>query len=64
MFSTNDQFSKASLSGFEAALRVAQISLDSAERLVKLNLEASKQTLEENVKIAKALAESSDPQQA
>jgi hypothetical protein len=37
MFNTNDQLSKVSLSGFEAALRVAQISLDSAERLVKLN---------------------------
>ncbi|MBA4707574.1 phasin [Aquitalea sp. FJL05] len=64
MFNTNDQLSKISLSGFEAALRVAQISLDSAERLVKLNLEASKQTLEENVKVAKALAGAGDAQEA
>lgn len=64
MFNNNEQFSKLSLTGVEAVLRFAQISLDSAERLVKFNLESSKQSLEENVKVAKELSTVSDPQQA
>ena len=63
MFNTNDQLSKISLSGFEAALRVAQISLDSSERLIKYQFELSKQTLEDNVQLAQDLAGLSDTQQ-
>lgn len=61
MFPVNEQLSKLSANGFEQALRLAQISLDSAERLVRLQLEASKQALEENVQLARELAGVKDP---
>ncbi|WP_280954984.1 phasin family protein [Paludibacterium denitrificans] len=53
MVASNDQFTKFSLTGFENALRFAQISLDGTERLFKFNLDSAKQSLEENVQAAK-----------
>ena len=64
MTTSNEQFAKLSANGFEAAFRVAQITLDSAERFAKLSLELSKQTLEENVKLARELGSVKDPQEA
>lgn len=64
MTTSNEQFAKLSANGLEAAFRVAQITLDSAERFAKLSLELSKQTLEENVKLARELSEVKDPQEA
>lgn len=64
MTTSNEQFAKLSANGLEAAFRVAQITLDSAERFAKLSLELSKQTLEENVKLARELGDVKDPQEA
>ncbi|HJV06539.1 MAG TPA: phasin family protein [Chromobacteriaceae bacterium] len=64
MVASNDQFTKFSLTGFENALRFAQISLDGTERLFKFNLDSAKQSLEENVQAAKDLAAATDPQDA
>lgn len=63
MNATTEQFSKFSLGNYEAALRIAQITLDSTERLMKYNLDLSKQSLEENVRFARELSTTTDPQE-
>ena len=64
MNATTEQISKFSLGNYEAALRIAQITLDSTERLVKFNLELSKQSLEDNARFARELSGCTDAQGA
>lgn len=64
MFNVNEQFNQFTLGNLEASLRMAQLTLDSAEKLVKFQLETSKQALEENAKAARELGTATNPQEA
>lgn len=63
MFKSPEKFSELGKSGIEAALRVAQISMEGAERLARLQLETARQFMEDNVKNAQALSDPSSPDQ-
>lgn len=62
MFTSQEDFSKASLGNIDAALRLGHVSLNGIERLVRLNLELSKQMLEDQVATVRELSGSKDPQ--
>ncbi len=58
------QLSEIAASNVEAALRLAQISLDSFEKLTQLNLATTKQHIDAAVKNTQALTHVKDVQQA
>lgn len=57
MYQTPDRIMQLSKAGFEAALNVANITLQSTERLLDLNLKTAKEALDESLRSAKALTE-------
>jgi phasin family protein len=58
----HDRLVQLSKSSIEAALTVANITLQSTERLLDLNLKAAKETLDESLRNAKALSEAKNVQ--
>lgn len=56
MVQTSDQFMQIGKSSLEAALTLANITLESTERLMDLQLRTAKQTLEQSIRGAQALS--------
>lgn len=62
MYQAPDQFMQIGKSSIEAALTVANITLQSTERLLDLNLKTAKEALDESMRSAKALSEAKNVQ--
>lgn len=62
MYQAPDQFMQFGKSSIEAALNVANITLQGTERLLDLNLKAAKDALDQSMRSAKALAEAKNVQ--
>jgi phasin family protein len=62
MYQTPEQFMQISTSNLEAALSLANITLQSTERLLDLNLKTAKQALDEGLRSAKTLADAKNVQ--
>jgi phasin family protein len=62
MYQTPDRFLQLGTSSIEAALTVANITLQSTERLLDLNLKTAKEALDESLRNAKALTEAKNVQ--
>ncbi len=63
MYPTPDRFMQLGKSSVEAALTVANITLQSTGRLLDLNLKTAKEALDESMRGAKALAEARNVQE-
>ena len=63
MYPTPDRFMILGKSSIEAALTVANITLQSTGRLLDLNLRTAKEALDESVRSAKTLAEAKNVQE-
>ena len=59
-----EQFSELHRKNMEAAMRLAQMSIESSQRIVALQVEVAKTLFQDSVDNAKALATVKDPQQA
>lgn len=64
MASKPEQFSELHRKNMEAAIRLAQKSIESSQRIVALQVEVAKTLFQDSVDNAKALAAAKDPQQA
>ena len=64
MADKSEQFSELHRKNMEAAMRLAQMSIDSSQRIVALQVEVAKTLFQDSVDNAKALAAAKDPQQA
>jgi len=62
MYQTPDRFMQIGKSSIEAALTVANITLQSTERLLDLNLKTAKEALDESMRSARALTEAKNVQ--
>jgi phasin family protein len=62
MDQTSDRFLQLGKSSIEAALTVANITLQSTERLLDLNLKTAKEALDESLRSAKSLTEAKNVQ--
>ena len=62
MDQTSDRFMQLGKSSIEAALSLANITLQSTERLLDLNLKTTKEALDESLRNAKALTEAKNVQ--
>lgn len=62
MLKTPEELTEFSRDNLESAIRLAQISMQSAERLVRLQLEAGRMFVEENSRNVKSLAAAKTPQ--
>jgi phasin family protein len=63
MYQTPDQFMQIGKSSIEAALTVANITLQSTERLLDLNLKTAKEALVQGIRSARALTEAKNVQE-
>lgn len=63
MYQSPEQFLQFGKSSLEAALSLANITLQSTERLVGLQLKTAKEALDESIKNAKALSDVKNPQE-
>ena len=59
-----EQFSELHRKNMEAAMRLAQMSIENSQRIVALQVEVAKTLFQDSVDNAKALATVKDPQQA
>ena len=62
MTSTNDQFTELQRKNMEAAMRLAQVSLDQSQRIMALQAELAKRLFDDGLANAKALAAAKSPQ--
>ncbi|MGH8727729.1 MAG: phasin family protein [Burkholderiales bacterium] len=62
MLKTPQELTELSRGNLESAMRLAQISMHSAEKLVRLQLEAGRMFVEENSRNAKSLAAAKTPE--
>lgn len=63
MYQSPEQFMQFSKSSLEAALSLANITLQGTERLVGLQLKTAKEALDESIRNAKALADAKNVQE-
>ena len=59
-----EQFSELHRKNMEAAMKLAQMSIENSQRIVALQVEVAKSLFQDSVDNAKALAAAKDPQQA
>ncbi|HUY01744.1 MAG TPA: phasin family protein [Rhodocyclaceae bacterium] len=59
-----EQFSELHRKNMEAAMQLAQMSIENSQRIVTLQVEVAKALFQDSVDNAKALAAAKDPQQA
>lgn len=59
-----EQFTELHRKNMEAAMRLAQMSIENSQRIVTLQVEVAKTLFQDSVDNAKALAAAKDPQQA
>lgn len=64
MASSPDQFNEMQKKNFEAAMRLAQISIENSQRIVEMQVETAKSLFEEGVQNARVLSTVTDPQEA
>ena len=64
MVSKPEQYSELQRKNMEAAMKLAQMSIENSQRIVALQVEAAKDLFQGSIDTAKALAEVKDPQQA
>ncbi len=64
MAAKQEQFSELHRKNMEAAMRLAQMSIENSQRMVALQVEVAKALFQDSVDNAKALASAKDPQQA
>ena len=59
-----EQFSELHRKNMEAAMKLAQMSIENSQRILALQVDAAKKLFQESVQSAKALTSVKDPQQA
>lgn len=59
-----EQFNELQKKNLDAAMRLAQLSIENSQRIVELQVETAKALFEDGVQNAKALSDLKDPQQA
>lgn len=59
-----EQYSELHRKSMEAAMKLAQMSIENSQRIVALQVDAAKDLFQDSVANAKALAAAKDPQQA
>lgn len=64
MPSKPEQYSELHRKNMEAAMKLAQMSIENSQRIVALQVDAAKELFQDSVENAKALAAAKDPQQA
>lgn len=64
MAGKNEQFADMQRRNLDAAMRLAQLSIENSQRIMELQVETAKSLFEQSVKNAKDLAAVQDPQQA
>lgn len=64
MVTKSDQFTELQRKNIEAAMKLAQMSVDNSQRMVALQADVAKKLLEASVENAKALAAAKDGQEA
>ena len=64
MVSKPEQYSELQRKNMEAAMKLAQMSIENSQRIVALQVEAAKDLFQNSIENAKALAAVKDPQQA
>ncbi|MDD5175607.1 MAG: phasin family protein [Sterolibacterium sp.] len=64
MATKTEQFSELNRKNMEAAMKLAQMSIDNSQRIMAIQVDAAKKLFQESVESAKALASIKDPQQA
>ena len=64
MVTKPEQFSELQRKNMEAAMRLAQMSIENSQRIVALQVDVAKTLFQDSVDNAKALATAQDPQQA
>jgi len=64
MVSKPEQYSELHRKNMEAAMKLAQMSIENSQRIVALQAETAKALFQDSVDNAKALAAAKDPQQA
>lgn len=64
MVTKPEQFSELHRKNMEAALKLAQMSIDNSQRIMALQVEVAKKLFQDSVASAKALTSAKDPQQA
>ncbi len=64
MVTKPEQFSELQRKNMEAAMRLAQMSIENSQRIVALQVDVAKTLFQDSVDNAKALATVKDPQQA
>lgn len=63
MTAKNDQFNELQKKNMDAAMRLAQLSIENSQRIVELQVETAKSMFDEGVENARALTTAKDPQQ-
>lgn len=64
MVTKNEQLGEMQRKGLDAAMQLAQLSIENSQRIMALQVETAKALFEESVKNAKALASVKDPREA
>lgn len=64
MVAKPEQYSELHRKNMEAAMKLAQMSIENSQRMVALQVDAAKELFQDSVENAKALATVKDPQQA
>ncbi len=64
MVTKPEQFSELHRKNMEAAMKLAQMSIENSQRIITLQVEAAKQMFQESVDSAQALTSVKDPQEA
>ncbi len=64
MIAKPEQFSELHRKNMEAAMKLAQMSIENSQRIVALQVDVAKTLFQDSVDNAKALAAAKDPQQA
>jgi phasin family protein len=61
---SNEQFSEMHRKSIDAAMKLAQMSLENSKRIMELQVETARALFEESVSNARAMTEAKDPQAA
>lgn len=64
MASNPEQLTELQRKNMDAAMRLAQLSIENSQRIMQLQVETAKALFEDGAKNARALTEAKDPQQA
>lgn len=64
MATQTEQFSELHRKNMEAAMKLAQMSIENSQRIMALQVDAAKKMFQESVESAKALSAVKDPQEA